>query len=244
MGEPVSRRRQRHNRYQRRYYESREKRTMRPRRSRYVTRQLERVVRAAALDPTLPVLEVGAGLGRYTIPLLERGFTVTALDLSPVMLDRLARRAASPRLQTVAGDLADAPRLIERRFPRAVGFFTLHHMHDLDAVLRGLAGVLEPGARVAFLEPNAYNPLYYVQIALTPGMTWRGDRGVVRMRRRVVLGAMERAGFTGLGLERFGCFPPFVTDRPWGARLEDRLQHLRVLEPVLAFQLFTGVWPG
>ncbi len=236
--------RERHNLYQRWYYEGRYKPNMQPRRSPYVERQVDRVLALPGFDPSRPLLEIGAGLGRHTLPLLDRGCTVTALDLSPIMLRRLEERAASERLTTVACDLAEAPRHLEARFTQAVGFFTLHHMHDLEAIFAGLGGLLLPGARVAFLEPNAWNPLYYVQIVVTPGMTWRGDGGVVRMRRGPVLGAMARAGFSDLALSRFGLFPSFVTDRRWGARLEDLLETLPLPVPLRAFQIFSGTWPG
>lgn len=44
------------------------------------------------------ILELGSGVGRMTHPLLERGFTVTAVDESPEMLERVrgARTICSP----------------------------------------------------------------------------------------------------------------------------------------------------
>ncbi|MGW0228527.1 class I SAM-dependent methyltransferase [Actinopolymorpha singaporensis] len=44
------------------------------------------------------ILELGCGVGRVTHPLLERGFTVTAVDESPEMLERVrgARTVLSP----------------------------------------------------------------------------------------------------------------------------------------------------
>ncbi|MFE9929168.1 class I SAM-dependent methyltransferase [Streptomyces sp. NPDC005533] len=44
------------------------------------------------------ILELGSGVGRMTHPLLERGFTVTAVDESPQMLERVhgARTVCSP----------------------------------------------------------------------------------------------------------------------------------------------------
>ncbi len=100
-----------------------------------------------------------------------------------------------------------------------------------------------PGGRVVFLEPNPYNLLYYVQILFTPGMTWEGDGGIVRMRRRLIFRAMERAGFTRCAMTRFGFFPPFLTNRPWGARLEAWLERVPVWRPALPFQLFRGERP-
>ncbi|MFC4036689.1 class I SAM-dependent methyltransferase [Streptomyces polygonati] len=53
---------------------------------------------AAAVPAGAHILELGCGVGRVTHPLLERGFTVTAVDESPEMLDRVrgARTVCAP----------------------------------------------------------------------------------------------------------------------------------------------------
>ncbi|MFF4208426.1 class I SAM-dependent methyltransferase [Streptomyces sp. NPDC001796] len=53
---------------------------------------------AAAVPAGAHILELGSGAGRMTHPLLERGFTVTAVDESPEMLERVrgARTICSP----------------------------------------------------------------------------------------------------------------------------------------------------
>ncbi|MGW9025758.1 class I SAM-dependent methyltransferase [Streptomyces sp. NPDC055722] len=53
---------------------------------------------AAAVPTGAHVLELGCGVGRVTHPLLELGFTVTAVDESPEMLNRVrgARTICSP----------------------------------------------------------------------------------------------------------------------------------------------------
>ncbi|MBQ1087693.1 bifunctional 2-polyprenyl-6-hydroxyphenol methylase/3-demethylubiquinol 3-O-methyltransferase UbiG [Streptomyces sp. B93] len=53
---------------------------------------------AAAVPPGARILELGSGVGRMTHPLVERGFTVTAVDESPEMLARVrgARTICSP----------------------------------------------------------------------------------------------------------------------------------------------------
>ncbi len=44
---------------------------------------------AAAVPAGAHILELGSGVGRMTHPLLERGFTVTAVDESAEMLERV-----------------------------------------------------------------------------------------------------------------------------------------------------------
>ncbi|RMB87308.1 bifunctional 2-polyprenyl-6-hydroxyphenol methylase/3-demethylubiquinol 3-O-methyltransferase UbiG [Streptomyces shenzhenensis] len=53
---------------------------------------------AAAVPAGASILELGSGVGRVTHPLLERGFTVTAVDESAEMLQRVrgARTICSP----------------------------------------------------------------------------------------------------------------------------------------------------
>ncbi|UCV20291.1 class I SAM-dependent methyltransferase [Ferribacterium limneticum] len=234
-----------HNSYQRWYYESINKKTMRPSAgARYIGRQIDRMARIAQLDEAENILEVGCGQGRYSVPMLDVGYSLTCLDLSPVLLQRMLDAARTPPRQVIACDLAEVAAHTSERFDRAIGFFTLHHMHDLDDIFLGLAKVLKPGAVVAFCEPVAWNPLYYIQIALTPRMTWKGDGGVARMRPGLVLPALERAGFVDARSTAFGFFPPFITNRGWGATLETLLERARVFSPLHAFQIFSATYRG
>ncbi|MFD5471324.1 class I SAM-dependent methyltransferase [Streptomyces sp. NPDC127105] len=65
---------------------------------------------AAAVPAGAHILELGCGVGRVTHPLLERGFTVTAVDESPEMLERVhgARTICSPIEQLETGETFDA----------------------------------------------------------------------------------------------------------------------------------------
>jgi SAM-dependent methyltransferase len=230
-----------HNAAQREYFEGREKPRMRPSGSPYIQRHVVEMIRAAGLRPEERVLEVGCGMGRYTIPLAERGFQIEGMDLSPVLLGRLRDFYGGHHpIPLFVSDAADPDPALRGRYDAVVGFFALHHMLDLRRCFEGMTSLLRPGGRVVFLEPNAFNPLYYVQIAFTPGMTWQGDGGVARMRPAVVLGAMARAGLANLSVERFGFFPPFLANTRRGRDLEAILERVPFLRPVLPFQLFRG----
>ena len=226
---------------QRRYYEGREKRHMLPTGSPYLRRHVDELVRFAGLGPSQRILEVGCGMGRYTLLLAERGLQVEGLDLSPVLLERL-RTFDGGRFDIPlhAADIAFPPTTLAGRFDAVVGFFTLHHLHDLGRSFAAIARLVRPGGRIAFLEPNPLNPLYYVQILITPRMTWRGDAGIVRMRRAVVFRAMEEAGIRRLSRVRFGFFPPFLANLARARPLEHRVERVLPLRPILPFQIFGG----
>jgi SAM-dependent methyltransferase len=132
-------------------------------------------------------------------------------------------------------------RHVDGPFDSVVGFFFLHHLVELEPVLQAAARVLRPGAKVAFCEPNAYNPLFYLQILVTPGMTWRGDGGVARMRPGVFASAFARSGLGRPRLRRYGVFPPLITNTAFGGRVEAALEKIPPLGPLLAFQVVSGV---
>ncbi len=232
---------EKHNGYQRRYFEALEQPTLKPTGSLYLRRHVDAMMEFAAIEPGHRVLEVGCGMGRYTLILAERGVRVEGLDLSPQLLEKLAAFNDGRYDVPLHGfDLLDAPPELHQQFDAVIGFFVLHHVHDLEASLAVAGKLVRPGGRVAFLEPNPSNPLYYVQILLTKEMSWEGEKGMLKMRPKFLGPALEGAGVREASYRRFGYFPPFVTNRRLGARLESALENLPVWAGAHPFQLFGG----
>ncbi|MCO4747245.1 MAG: methyltransferase domain-containing protein [Proteobacteria bacterium] len=232
-----------HNQAQRVYYEQAlDKAAMQVTGSPYIRRHAERMMRAADLQPGQRILEVGAGLGKFTMPMLEAGLDVTCLDLSPVMLERLEQSATEQghSVKTVAADVADVGSHFGAEFDRVVGFFTLHHMVDLPNIFTAIRSVMKPGARLAFIEPMARNPLFYVQILLTPGTHWSAERGIVNMRGSVMSKSMRKAGLMPGDHESYGFFPPAIINRPLAPEVEDRMNEMSLLSFGRAFHVFHG----
>ena len=233
-----------HNHRQRGYFERAIKQTMVPRRSPYLLRQVRELLRHAGIRPGDRVLEVGCGMGRYTLLLAELGIAVEGLDLTPGLLEKLQEyNGGRFEIPLRAGDVITFPPALEGRFDAVVGFFALHHFHDLDACYGAMARLVRPGGPVVFLEPNPYNPSYYVQIAITPTTTWQGERGILNMRRAPIFSAMERAGLAEPNVERFGLFPPVLANMTRARAIEASAEALLSWTPCLAFQLFSARRP-
>jgi 2-polyprenyl-3-methyl-5-hydroxy-6-metoxy-1,4-benzoquinol methylase len=226
-----------HNEAQRAYFESREKATMRPADTPYVRRHVNEALAVAEAHAGERVIEVGCGMGRHTMLLARRGFQLEGLDLSEVLLQRL-RAAGGAGLPLHQGDVLDPPSGLRGRFDLVLGFFMLHHVDDLEGCFAGVASLLRSGGRAVFLEPNPLNPLYYVQIAITPGMTWAGDKGLVRMRPGPLSRAMRAAGLAAREPVRFGFLPPFLANRSWAPRVEHALESVALWQACLPFQVF------
>ena len=117
---------------------------------------VRRIVRAADLAPDDVVLEVGPGLGSLTLGLLEAAAAVCAVEIDPVLAQRLpatvAERAPSlaDRLDVVtadalrvrAADLPAAPTALVANLPYNVGVpVVLHLLTELPSLRRGLVMV-------------------------------------------------------------------------------------------------------
>jgi 2-polyprenyl-3-methyl-5-hydroxy-6-metoxy-1,4-benzoquinol methylase len=234
----------RHNQFQCDYYEGTNKPKMRPTGSPYLRRHVAELMREGKLLAGDRVLEVGCGMGRYTLLLAELGLRVEAMDMSAWLLERLDEfNCGRFEIPLHCCDLIEHPPEMAGRFDAVVGFFMLHHVHDLDHCLAGMRRLVRPGGKVLLLEPNPFNPLYYPQILLTPGMKWQAERGMLRMRRRDVFPAFHQAGLCGANLTRFGFFPPFLANRGWGRTLESLLERFPLWQWMLPFQIFSATRP-
>lgn len=109
------------------------------------------------------ILELGAGTGRIAIPLAERGFDVTGLDIAPTMLAQAeVRHRALPaevaeRLRFVRGDMRSLA--LGQSYDLIIAtFFTLAHVQPSIAWKPSFAGIarhLKPGGRFAAHLPLA-----------------------------------------------------------------------------------------
>ncbi|MBI3742589.1 MAG: class I SAM-dependent methyltransferase [Chloroflexi bacterium] len=207
----------------------------------YLRRQVDQLVTYGGIRAGERVLDVGCGMGRYTLILAERGIRVEGLDLSQVLLDRLVQfNNGRFNIPLHCGDILNPPPELLGQFDAVVGFFTLHHLHDVAGCLQGMRRLLKNNGRLVFLEPNPLNPLYYLQILFIPGMTWQGEKGIRLMSPRYIFDALNRANFAHSSFVRFGFFPPFIANFRIGARLERLLERVPIWRAGLPFQIFRG----
>jgi SAM-dependent methyltransferase len=95
------------------------------------------------------VLDVGIGSGRASLPLLDRGITVTGIDSSQAMLDECRRRAGGRPIRLEPGDVTAIPFATEA-FDSVVSLNVLTHFPNWREVLPEWLRVLRPGGRLVF----------------------------------------------------------------------------------------------
>jgi ubiquinone/menaquinone biosynthesis C-methylase UbiE len=106
-------------------------------------------------------LEIGSGTGYFSLNLVQLGVIerLTATDISPGMLKRLAATAEALELEgvtTVATEAEELP-FEDESFDLVLGHAVLHHIPDLDKAFAEFRRVLRPGGMVAFAgDPSRY----------------------------------------------------------------------------------------
>ncbi|HED64373.1 MAG TPA: methyltransferase domain-containing protein, partial [Planctomycetes bacterium] len=141
------------------------------------------------------VADLGCGAGTMAEALLACTSHLILVDRSEAMLaearTRLERRASGCRLDFRRGTLDDLP-IEDAELDGCVAGMVLHHVPNLDPVLREMHRVLRPGGTASILELAPHHE------------TWmRAELGDLHLGLPAedVLAAMDRAGFEDLVLD-------------------------------------------
>lgn len=119
--------------------------------------ELRRMIEEYQIRPGR-ALELGCGTGTNAVFLAQRGFDVTAVDLSTLAVERARARAAAAgvKLNVFAGDVFNLPDLGEP-FPFVFDRGVYHALRRIDiaAFRRALQRVTAPGSLYLTLAGNA-----------------------------------------------------------------------------------------
>ena len=95
------------------------------------------VMNTVALSPTLTVMDFGAGTGLVCGKLAPHVGRVLAVDVSPAMLDQLAKKPElAGKVEVFCQDILATP--LGRQVDLVVSAMVMHHVADIQALFRAL----------------------------------------------------------------------------------------------------------
>ncbi len=181
-------------------------------------RRAELIAGASALGRGMHVLEVGCGTGLFTERFAASECRLTAVDLSPDLLEKAKVRVK--QRENVSFELRPFEECREiGPFDAVVGSSVLHHL-DLDRSLRIMLGLLKSGGRLAFAEPNHLNPQVFAERKFRRFFPYVSPDETAFYRRKITLD-LEKAGFENIHVTPFDWLHPSTPSRliPFVSRL-------------------------
>ena len=185
------------------------------------------------LDPKMKVLELGCGTAYFTHELALTGASITAIDISPDLLDEARRNCPSTnvRFETQNAYALSYP---DNSFDSVVGSSVLHHL-EIDEALRQIYRVLRPGGRISFTEPNMLNPQIAVQKNVPAVKKRLGDSpDETAFFRWALQRRLKQTGFRQIRIEPFDFLHPRTPPRwiPAIERLGDLCEKIPLLREI------------
>jgi SAM-dependent methyltransferase len=206
-------------------------RTEAGRRRRDIRSGLLAMVAAAGLGDEARILDIGCGIGDYTMPFARRtGATVIGIDVAPALLAR-ARQAAPRNVRLVAANVEALPFAAEA-FDAVIGHAVLHHFR-LDRAVPEILRVLRRGGRFCFAEPNMLNPQVFVERTVPFIGRWlENSPGETAFTRWGLRRTLARQGLVDIVIRPFDFLYP-LTPAPL-VRVVERVGRLLERTPLVA----------
>ena len=165
-----------------------------------------------SLQPGMKVLEIGCGTGFFTQEIIKKQVKLTAIDISPELLEVAKNNIVASNLEFVIEN-AYQMTFANQTFDAVIGSSVIHHL-DVDLALKEFYRVLKPGGFIAFTEPNMLNP----QIAL--------ERNIPALKKALgnspdetaffiwsIRKKLKNTGFSGIEIVPFDFLHPKIPKR-------------------------------
>src|SRR4029453_16550484 len=137
-------------------------------------KEVRKMIAWLKLSEGADVLDIGCGMGSHALALADNGYTVTGIDLSPILLEEADRHDENGLVKWVQGDMRELP-FEGECFDATVNLFTSFGYFTAEEdnvnVLRQIRRVLRLGGSflIDFLNPA------YVEHTLVPSSERRDE---------------------------------------------------------------------
>ena len=206
------------------------------------------VDRAQPID-SAHIIELGAGDGRFSLPLLKLGFQITAMDSVERALETLKKAAnilgIDSKLKTIKSDLTNTEDNMIYTFDVGLLVSTFYMLapkqNERIAILNNLIKYIKPGGKVVILDPNPLCPLFYPYYLLHPRVRWAIEKNFLYSNRWNMKRIYKRMGLKDVTVYPYGFFPGFVINIfPILSRLNKVLVKIPIINYFSTFNFFIG----
>jgi hypothetical protein len=158
----------------------------------------------------LNAIEFGAGMGRFSAPLMADFAQVTLVEPTPAYAAILKESFPDARVRIFQGTFQE---FIENEsVEKNTLVFCFHLLHHLSPKERGCLYefIRNLQAKAVFVEPNPFNPLILIQVLIHPDMSMAEEYQYLLLTRRRYRQELSKHGLRLASYKRICTLPPFL----------------------------------
>ena len=171
------------------------------------------------IDPTAEgsIVELGCGRGEWVIKLAQLGYPVTGVDISQKSLDLLSVRVKEGGLPVnlIRGDAqGDIAAMVgNQSYSRVFCYNLLHHVYDIERVVKNMVKITKIGGKVIAYEPNPFNLWWFICPFFDHKFKWGIEKGLLRTPPSYIRKLFVREGLSNVKVIPWDFFPFISPDR-------------------------------
>lgn len=217
--------------------------------------EMERFFDFVGLKEDKSILEIGCGTGKFTLPLLRKGYRILAIDISEKSLDVLARKAREEGLGhrlIVEKSNFELEQNVQRHFGQfdiVLCVASIHHFDPTkkERIFANIVKTLKRGGKLIALEPNPLNPLYYFLylwreiINVQNRNRWATEMAFLKLGLSNLKRLFENNGLGQIQVKRYAWLPSkFAIYCPFVIQLNEFLLKVPLIRNMSAFIWIKG----
>lgn len=194
------------------------------------------------------IIELGAGYGRFVLPLAKLGYKVTAVDISKKLLNLIAKRAKDSKIdkniEVINSDL-EKP-IFKSKFDVAFCISTFHLLsvneEERIKIFSNLVKSVKSGGRILLIEPNPLNPFYYPFYLFSKEASWAIEKNFRKSSVDHLKTIFRKSGLKTIEVRYVGFLPlRFIDIFPKISYFYDLIAELPILKKFSSFIYIRGI---
>jgi SAM-dependent methyltransferase len=190
------------------------------------------------------LLDIGSGLGESSVYFALQGAVVTALDISPGMVEttlQLGKRYGV-KLKGVVS-VAEGLNVPSESYDMVYIANAIHHVQDRTTMFKEIHRVLKPGGRFFSYDPLAYNPAINIYRRMATEVRTPDERPLTRADVKLASEYFSNFGHREFWIASLALFAKYYLkdrihpnqDRYWKRITHERSEDLRWWTPLRSF---------
>lgn len=208
--------------------------------------EFDRVLGCLDLTKQKSIIDLGCGVGRYSLGLARMGYRVTAVDISAKSLALVLSQAKKYNITAIRTLRHDFSTPKEKNaYDTGICISTYHAISDSEEerirVLANFVQSIKSGGKLLLVEPNPANPLFYLFYLLYPGVQRENIRsflGSSPFRLREILRSL---GMKDIRVRYVGFLPlRWIKKVPAVRLINEILNRIPIINNFSAFSYITA----